>query len=271
MYFVGLLDQIPYSPEVLPSEWCLKQPCIEIGGLIISQPSSSVIVFLAAIIGVFVGWELHKNNSGQESKRWFGFSLILGGIGAFLAGTSYQAFGYELKCAGREICNWTSWWELGYELVTVIAAAYLLLAVVKMCFSERWLNISKIFAVILSITYAIVLTTGVIQKNQFLLSFELMLLFSTPLYVIILVANGIQWVQTRNKHIAKLALTWLLLFSVILGYYGYLVLGFTETLWANGIWFSENDVLHVGMILWLLYIHFSLPESIQDNLLSTDK
>jgi hypothetical protein len=32
------------------------------------------------------------------------------------------------------------------------------------------------------------------------------------------------------------------------------MLGFTQDLWRNGIWFSDNDVLHVGMILWIFHI-----------------
>lgn len=266
----GFLDGIPYSPTVIPAEWCSKQPCVEYGGLIISQPSSSIIVYLAAIIGVAVGWKFYAQPQGQQSKSWFGQSLVLGGIGAFLAGTSYQAFGYEIKCAGREVCNWTSWWELGYEWVTVVAAAYLLLAVVRMCFSSHWLKPVKVFSILLVMCYTVVLTVGVAQKSQFLLSFELMLLFSTPLYVIILIANAIQWSRTKNIHIGKLTLTWLMLFSILIAYYGYLMLGMTELLWANGIWFSENDVLHVGMIIWLLYIHYSLGDSLRDNLLETD-
>ncbi len=269
MEMAGLLDGIPYSPTVVPAEWCSKQPCIELAGLTISQPSSSIIVYLAAIIGLAVGWKLYANSQGQQARKWFGISLILGGIGAFLAGTSYQAFGFEIKCAGREICNWTSWWELGYEWITVIAAAYLLLAVVRMCFSERWIKPVKLFAIVLAVSYALVLALGVAQKSQFLLSFELMLLFSTPLYIIILIANAVQWFRTKNALIGKLTLTWLLLFGVLLTYYGYLSLGFTDILWTNGIWFSENDVLHVGMILWLLYIHFSLGTSLRDDLLKT--
>jgi len=264
---MGLLDGIPYSPEVLPTDWCSKQPCVEVGGFIISQPSSSLIVCMAAFASLYVGWKLYKHNAGHQSKKWFGISLILGGIGAILAGASYQAFGYEIKCAGREVCNWTSWWELGYELTTVVAVTYLLVAVVKMCFADKWLAPSKIFAVVLSVSYFLTLVAGVVLKSQFLLSFELMLLFSTPFYVLFLILNGIQYAQTRNRHIAQLGFTWLMLFGVLIAYFAYMMMGCTQTLWAQGIWFSENDVLHVGMILWLAYIHFALSDSIQDGLL----
>lgn len=264
---MGLLDGIPYAPEVLATEWCDKQPCVEIGNVLISQPTSSVIVYLTAVIGIWVGRNLYVTAEGQQSKKWFGISLRLGGIGAFLAGTSYQAFGYEIKCAGREVCTWTSWWELGYELVTVVAAAYLLVGVAAMCFSNKWIRMAKMFGLLLSVVYLLVLILGVVKQNQFMLSFELMLIFSTPVYIVILIANAIQYVQTKNKHIAKLTITWLLLFSVLIAYYAYLLLGITDMLWQKGVWFSENDVLHVGMILWLVYIHASLQDSIRDNLL----
>lgn len=262
-----LLDGIPYSPLVLPSEWCSKQPCWEISGIIINQPTSSIIVYLAALFGLYVGWKLCKDVTKQKSKQWFGISLMLGGIGAFLAGTSYQTFGYEIKCAGREICNWTSWWELGYELTTVVAVAYLLVAVVKMCFAQKWLRPTKIFVVVFVASYLLTLAIGVVLENQFLLSFELMLLFSAPFYVFFLIVNGIQYVKTRNRHIAKLGFTWLILFGVLVTYFAYMMMGLTQTLWAHGIWFSENDVLHVGMILWLTFIHFVLSDGIQDNIL----
>jgi hypothetical protein len=34
--------------------------------------------------------------------------------------------------------------------------------------------------------------------------------------------------------------------------------------WTEGIWFTENDVLHVGMILWTLHIAAVLPKRVED-------
>ena len=37
---------------------------------------------------------------------------------------------------------------------------------------------------------------------------------------------------------------WAWLVSTLGAYFVYLMLGITQTLWARGVWFSENDVLY---------------------------
>ena len=63
--------------------------------------------------------------------------MLLGGIGAAAAGTSFQAFGYEIKCAGREVCTWTSWWEVAFNVLTVGAANAMVVGFSHACATGR--------------------------------------------------------------------------------------------------------------------------------------
>ena len=113
------IDSLLMEPEITPLQWCADMPCVEIlsTGVILNQPFSSVLVFLLGFTWIWAGLRFWKTRAGQASKYWWCISLVLGGIAALSAGTSYQAFGYELKCAGREICLWTSWWEIAYMVL----------------------------------------------------------------------------------------------------------------------------------------------------------
>jgi hypothetical protein len=49
-------------------------------------------------------------------------------------------------------------------------------------------------------------------------------------------------------------------------YFAYYAAGVTALLWDDGagFYFSENDVLHVGMILWLGYVVAALGPTLRD-------
>jgi Zn-dependent membrane protease YugP len=44
-----------------------------------------------------------------------------------------------------------------------------------------------------------------------------------------------------------------------------LEMNLTSLLWTKGIWFTENDVLHVGLILWVYYILKTLVTYVKDE------
>ena len=102
------LEALLYEPLTTPEEWCKTKPCIDINGFVFNEPLGSFLVFLLAVLWILLGVYFLRKIDHQQSRFWFGVSLILGGIGAAQAGISYQAFSYMLKCAGREYCLLTN-------------------------------------------------------------------------------------------------------------------------------------------------------------------
>ena len=258
------LETLKYEPNITTDSWCALQDCMTIGGMTISQPSSSVIVYFLAALTLFVAFRFYQYHS-SKSHFWWSISLILGGLGAFLAGTSFQAFGYEIKCVGKIDCSFTSWWEIGYNILTVGGAAALLVAISYSCMGQTGRKWSKILALLTTVIYTVVVLIGAFTPDKFMVSFELMLLFTLPAYLFIMLLNLKQYFQNKSVLLRHLLFTWILLFAVIGAYYYYLSAGFTQDLWQHGIWFSENDVLHVGMIGWLLFLLWKPIHSIADK------
>jgi hypothetical protein len=51
---------------------------------------------------------------------------------------------------------------------------------------------------------------------------------------------------------------------VIVIYFIGLTSGFAALLWARGIWFNANDILHVLFFSWVLYSYSILRKSLID-------
>lgn len=58
---------------------------------------------------------------------------------------------------------------------------------------------------------------------------------------------------------------WAWLALTMAAYFVYLLSGLTQTLWAQGRWFSENDVLHIGLILWMIYLALVVAPRVRDE------
>jgi hypothetical protein len=264
----GRLDTIPYVPTQTPETWLRIQPFTEIHlgsqAIILVQPSTSIIVYLLGIITIAVGSYFFRSLNQQRSRFWWGVALLLWGIGALLAGTSYEAFSYFIKCAGRSTCLWTSWWEIIYLILSVWSIDAMIMAVAYSSTTGRFRNGLVAYAILNAILYFLVVLVGAFLPVKFLISFELLLAVAAPGIIAFFAIHGWRYIKQRRSLDLAYIGTWLWLGITILAYFLYLISGNTTSLWARGIWFSENDVLHIGLIVWMLYILLILAPRLKD-------
>jgi hypothetical protein len=265
----GRLDSILYSPQQTGQEWLASQPFVELAigsrNLILVQPSSTVFVYLLGILAIAVGVYFFRIKGMHLSRKWWGMALLFWGIGALLAGTSYQAFSYEIKCAGHEFCVWTSWWEILYMIFSVASVNAMMLAVAYSSAVGKTRLSMSCYALANFGIYSLIILVGALIPVKFMISFELMLIFLAPSILVLFILSLGRYRKLKQPVDLALIATWLWLGFTIAAYYIYLVLGITEDLWHQGIWFSENDVLHLGLILWMLYIGFGLAKKVEDT------
>lgn len=258
----GRVDELIYQPPTTPAEWCAQRPCVEMAGVVLAEPWSSALVFLLALVWLGVGIYFLVTRRGQRSRMWFGTSLILGGLAAGSAGISYQAFSYELKCAGRDVCALTNGYEIAYSLLQVASMSAMVVAVAYALASARARRAITVYAALNLIVYVLVTIAGVLMPSAFLLSFELLLLFALPALVIAAVLAIRRWSESLARRVIGVLV---LLVLVQVAYLVYFALGVTESLWASGVYFSANDVLHVGMLAWLAVTAWALGPVLRDR------
>lgn len=265
----GRLDSIPYTPAQSPESWLQIQPYAEftVGSahVIFVQPSTSIIVYFLGILTIGVGAYFLKTRAGQLSRLWWGISLLLWGIGALLAGTSYEAFSYAIKCAGRVACLWTSWWEILYLIASVWSIDAMTMAVACSSTTGKLRKTLFIYAIVNAVVYFIVIMIGTFIPVKFLISFELLLVVSAPGIIAFFIINGWRYFKFKQSLDLTLLGTWIWLGVTIAAYFLYLISGSTAVLWEKRMWFSENDVLHIGLIIWMLYIGVVLAPKVIDD------
>jgi hypothetical protein len=265
------LKAIRYTdPELTPENWCEFQPCVTIKlaskDVILTQPSSTLIVYVLGILTIGVGLSFWWLRGDQVSRLWWGISLLLWGIGALLAGTSYQAFGYQIKCAGRETCAWTSWWEVIYLMLQQVSMDALLVAIACSCTEGKLQTVLLGYALTSAVVYVVLVFVGGIIPVKSMITFELMVWVSTPPFLIIFALSAWRYHTLGTTMDLTFVGAWVLLLLTMTAYWLYDKLDITAKLWGKGkgVWFSQNDVLHIGLILWMIYIATVVAERVQD-------
>ena len=262
------LDSIPHSPKQTAEGWLEIQPFVDIGigskNLILVQPSSTIFVYLLGALTIGVGAHFLRIRGKHRSRTWWGIALLLWGLGALSAGTSYQAFSYEIKCAGRELCSWTSWWEVVYLMLSMASVNAMMMAEAYSCSAGRWRKRISLFALASIALYVVVVLIGALVPVKVLMSYELLICFAAPNILFFLALNGWRYRTFRDEMDLALSGAWIWLGITLGMYFLYLALGITHVLWAEGVWFSENDVLHIGLIGWMIYIALIVANRVVD-------
>lgn len=260
------LDAIPFTPLTTPEQWCASRPCIDLGGVIWNEPLGTFLVDLLAAASMWVGWRIWRSRGSEKSRFWWALAMGLGGVAAGVAGTSYQAFSYELKCAERAFCAWTSWWEVAYLTIQNASIDGMVIAVAHSSTRGAFRRGLIRYAWANALLHLAVTAYGAIGASPLLISFELLLAFSLPGLAIGLGLNATRFWRHRTALDRALLGAWLWLVATNALYYGYLVAGYTQALWQDGrgFYFSENDVLHVGMIGWAVYVLLVVAPHVKD-------
>lgn len=262
----GKLDELQYAPATTPEQWQAARPSVDVGGTVLNEPLGTFLVFLLAGLWVAVGIMFLVTRRGQRSRLWLGIALVLGGLGAAQAGISYQAFSYVLKCEGRQYCLLTNGFEVGYSLTQAASVSAMLIAVAYACTRGGLRRGLIIYSIVNTAVYVVISLIGIYQPNATLLSFSVLMLFALPGIVIVIVVAGAGYRRTHSALDRSLVIAAVTLVAVQVAYFAYYAAGITAMLWddGNGFYFSENDVLHVGMILWLIYVAKALNGRLVD-------
>lgn len=256
--------------ELTPANWCEAQPCVKIHiasrEIILTQPTSTFLVYSLGLLTIGAGLYFLRIRDSEISRLWWGISLLLWGTGALLAGTSYQAFGYEIKCAGRQTCAWTSWWEVVYLMFQQMSIDAMLVAVAYSCTEGSLQMIVLGYALVSAVVYVIFTFVGGMVPVKSLITFNLMVRVSTPIYLLLFILSGWRYYMLRDPMDLAFLGTWILLLLTMTAYWLYDDLEITQKLWARGkgIWFSQNDVLHICLIFWVIYIAAVVANRVKD-------
>ncbi len=112
--------------------------------------------------------------------------------------------------------------------------------------------------------YVILVLIGAFVPVKYLVSYELLIFVAAPSILIFFVLNGWRYWAFKGEMDLALLVTWIWLSTTMGVYFLYRFLGITKELWEKGVWFSENDVLHISLVVWMVYIALIVANRVVD-------
>jgi hypothetical protein len=257
-------------PLTTPQQFLAGMPHITFSifgrDLVLIQPSSTIFVYFLGLIMIVIGIYFLATKRGHQTRYYWAIGLILWGVSAIVAGTSYQAFGYELKCRGLESCLFTSNFELVYMLLTAYCINFLVVATGYTSTGYSGRKYLTLFATIDSAAYSVYMFVGAILPVKFLISYEGFMAFIGMNFILMFVLNIRHYIRFKDILNRNLIIIWISFLFVNAGYFVFLFSGFAAQLYHNRrIWFNENDVLHILLIFWAIIIFFLLKNYLMDS------
>jgi purine-cytosine permease-like protein len=121
------------------------------------------------------------------------------------------------------------------------------------------------FAIADSIAYTAYILIGAILPIKFLVTYEGFMAFIGANFLLMFFMN-IRYYRVHHDALnKKLIQVWLGFLLVNIGYFAFLFGGFGASLYAaSGLWFNENDALHVLLIAWSAFIYFAFRDENMD-------
>jgi len=121
------------------------------------------------------------------------------------------------------------------------------------------------FAVVDSILYSIYLFLGALIPIRFLVSYEGFMTFIGVNFIIMFVLNIRHYRLFRDSLNRGLITVWISFLVVNLGYFVFLLGHIGQKIYkSTGVWFNENDALHVLLIIWAILVMFILRNKMRD-------
>ena len=124
----------------------------------------------------------------------------------------------------------------------------LMAAVAFSCTEGTLQVVLLLYALLSSLVYVGIVAIGGILPVKTLITFEFMLWVSAPVIFFFCCFNAWRYYKFKDPMDIVLLGAWILLLGTMAAYWVYSKQGIQKKLWVKGIWFSENDVLHVLLI-----------------------
>ena len=140
----------------------------------------------------------------------------------------------------------------------------MLVAIAYSCATGTFQIVLLCYALVSSLVYVILICIGGIVPVKSLITFEFMVWVSAPVFFFFCFFNGWRYIMFRDSMDLVLLGSWTILIGTMMAYWIYRKQGLTKKLWAKGIWFSDNDVLHVLLIFWMIYIVTVVANQVKD-------